>query len=332
MKIMKKTLLIIITILISVSCNEDKELNFGGTNEVVVTSAPSFNVITEPDVIYAKGLKHQVINSSSYTTLDLKLDIYKPDNDASKRPAIMLIHGGGFNGGSRTDPNIVNLAKYFTARGWVAFSISYRLNDDDGTVPNEWVTYAQNNLQTNEYQDLFKVYPAIRDAKAAIRWIMANADLYKIDKNYITVGGGSAGAISSVAIGISEPEDYTNEIPISSDQTISTIHKEQPYKIHTILDFWGSGVAIDLLKNIYGLDRYGSNDIPMFIAHGTNDTTVPFSSGEALRDKYIQNGVNYVFYRLEGRGHGPWDATVNGKRLEDLAFDFIVAQQKIKVK
>jgi para-nitrobenzyl esterase len=329
---MKTTLLLFMIFLLSVSCNEDNEMKSDSTNEVVVKSVATFDVITQPDVTYAKGLSHQVVNSDIYTILDLQLDIYKPDNNANKRPAIILIHGGGFNGGSRTDPNIVNLAKYFSSRGWVAFSISYRLNDDDGTVPNEWVTYAQNNLQTNEYQDLFKAYPAIRDAKAAIRWIMANADLYKIDKNYITVGGGSAGAVASVTIGISEPEDYTNEIPISLDQTISTIHKEQPYKIHTILDFWGSGQAIDILKNIYGLDRYGSNDVPMFIAHGTNDTTVPFSSGETLRDKYIQNGVNYVFYRLEGRGHGPWDATVNGKRLEDLAFDFIVAQQKLTVK
>jgi para-nitrobenzyl esterase len=328
---MKTTLILFMIFLLSVSCNEDNEVKSEPTNEMVVKSAATFDVITESNVNYSQGLSHQSINSSISTVLDLQMDIYKPDNDASKRPAIILIHGGGFNGGSRTDPNIVNLANYFSSRGWVAFSISYRLNEDDGTVPTEWVTYAQNNLTTNEYQDLFKAYPAIRDAKAAIRWVIANADMYKIDKNYITVGGGSAGAVSSVTIGISETEDYTNEIPISLDQTISTIHKEQSYKIHTILDFWGSGQAVDILKNIYGLDRYGSNDVPIFIAHGTNDTTVPFSFGEALRDKYIQNGVNYVFYRLEGRGHGPWDAMVNGKRLEDLAFDFIVAQQKLKV-
>jgi para-nitrobenzyl esterase len=315
-----------------VSCKKDSELKANETNELFVTSAPTYNVSTDTGVVYARGLSHRSINSSTYTFLDLKLDIYTPDNDASKRPAIILIHGGGFNGGSRTDPNIVNLARYFSERGWVAFSISYRLNDDDGTVPDEWVAYAQSKLQPSEYQDLFKAYPAIRDAKAAIRWILANADLYKIDKNYITVGGGSAGAVSSVTIGITEPEDYTNEIPLSSDPTLSTIYKEQPYKIHTILDFWGSGAAIDVLKEIYGMDRYGSNDVPMFIAHGTNDATVPFSLGEALRDKYIQNGVDYVFYRLEGRGHGPWDAMVNGKRLENLAFDFIVAQQKIPVK
>jgi para-nitrobenzyl esterase len=314
-----------------VSCKKESQVSASGTIGLFVTSAPTYNVFTDTSVVYAKGLSHKSINSSTYTVLDLKLDIYRPNNNNTKRPAIILIHGGGFNGGSRTDPNIVNLAKYFSSRGWVAFSISYRLNDDDGTVPNEWVTYAQSNLQLNEYQDLFKAYPAIRDAKAAIRWIMANADLYKIDKNYITVGGGSAGAVSSVTIGISEPEDYTDEILLSSDPTISTINKEQPYKIHTILDFWGSGAAIDVLKEIYGIDRYGSNDVPMFIAHGTNDATVPFSLGEALRDKYIRNGVNYVFYRLEGRGHGPWDAMVNGKRLEDLAFDFIVAQQKITV-
>lgn len=178
---------------------------------------------------------------------------------------------------------------------------------------------------------MYKAYPAIRDAKAALRWILANADVYKIDKNYITVGGGSAGAVAAVTLGISEPEDYTNEINIATDPTISTIHKNTPYKIHTIVDFWGSGQAIDILDSIYGLQRYGNNDVPIIIMHGTDDPTVPFSLGEALRDKYIQNGVPYAFYPLVGRGHSAWDAKVDGKPLEKLAFDFIVAQQKLTV-
>lgn len=329
---MRSVCLLFAVMAVLASCTKESASDAIETNELFVTSKSTYNILTDTGVVYAKGLKHRSINSATYTSLDLKLDVYKPANDAGKRPAIMLIHGGGFVGGSRTDPNIVNLARYFSSRGWVAFSITYRLNDDDGTVPAEWVSFAQSKLPPSEYQKLFKTYPAIRDAKAALRWIMANADQYKIDKNYITVGGGSAGAVSTVTLGISEPQDYTNEIPLSSDPTISTIYKEQPYQIHTILDFWGSGAGIDLLKEIYGVDRYGKNDAPIFIAHGTNDTTVPFSLGEALRDKYIQNGVNYVFYRLEGRGHSAWDATVNGKKLEELAFDFMVAQQKITVK
>lgn len=315
----KKEVLFLLLATFTLSCSNATE------------TTPIFDVVTELNVTYAKGLSHQSVNSPTYTVMDLKLDIYKPKNDSALRPAIVLFHGGGLVIGSRTDPNIVNLAKYFASRGWIAFSVSYRLYKDKGTIPEAWVTYAKNNLPTNQYAELYKVYPAHRDAKAALRWIMANAALYRIDTNRITVGGGSAGAVISNAIGITEPEDYTNEIPVNIDPTVSTIHKEQLYKVHTILDFWGSGQTIDILKDIYGVNRYGANDVPMFIVHGTADTEVKFSYAEALRDNYIKNGVDYVFYPLKNEAHGAWNAKVNGKRLESLALDFIVSQQNIHI-
>jgi carboxylesterase type B len=56
--------------------------------------------------------------------MDLKLDVYKPNNNTKKKPVILLIHGGGFSGGDKSDVNIVNLANYFASRGWVVFSIN----------------------------------------------------------------------------------------------------------------------------------------------------------------------------------------------------------------
>jgi predicted esterase len=67
------------------------------------------------------------------------------------------------------------------------------------------------------------------------------------------------------------------------------------------------------------------------ISHGTNDQTVAYSEALVLKDIYTSTGANYVLYTLENRGHGPWDATVNGKKLEELSFDFIVEQQSIIV-
>ena len=33
-----------------------------------------------------------------------------------------------------------------------------------------------------------------QDSKAALRWIIANSNIYKINTDYITVGGNSAGS------------------------------------------------------------------------------------------------------------------------------------------
>lgn len=311
-----------------------KTINFtlGLQGEIFVKSTPTYEVISEPNITYAQGLSHTTYNGTTYTTLNLQLDIYKPNNSTTRRPAIILFHGGGLVSGTRTDPNIVNWANYYASRGWVAFSVRYRLAGEKGTLPQSWIDYAKNNLPSSDYGVFYKTYPAERDAKAALRWVMANAALYNVDKNFITVGGGSAGAVLSCAIGITEPVDYTTEIPVSIDPTVASIHKEEPTKVHTIVDLWGGGHAVDAITRVDGLNRYGSNDVPMFIAHGTADTVVVFKYAEDLRDNYIKSGVNHVFYPLQGWNHGPWNATVNGKRLESLAFDFIVNEQKLTVK
>lgn len=320
----------IMTIFSLISCTNDDE-KLPNSNEIVVKASSTYNVIIQNDIVFGQGLNHLTINSTSNTTVDLKLDAYIPDNNLEKRPAIILIHGGGFSGGDKSDPNIVNLAQYFASRGWVAFSINYRLLANKGTVPNEWLQYAQNNLPSNQIPELLKLYPAHRDGKAALRWVIANASTFNIDENYITVGGGSAGAIIANSIGVTQPEDYTDEVSITSDPTLSSINRAQSYNVKTILDFWGSKISIDVLEDIYGHQRFGNNDVPILIAHGTNDATIPFTEAENLRNEYINNGINYKFYALQGFGHGPWNATVNGKSLGDLSFDFITEQQNIRV-
>jgi len=299
-------------------------------NIPVVHSEAIFNVVIEEGITYAEGLSHQSINNATSTAIPLKLDVFVPDNNIENRPAIMMIHGGGFAGGTRKHDVIVNIANYFATRGWVAFSIDYRLKGDKGTVPQEWVDFAV-NLDPKIAPRFLAVYPAIRDAKAALRWIVANAGIYNINTNYITVCGGSAGATTAIALGISNQEDYKDEISITQDPTLTTANTEHTYQVQTILDFWGGKTTLDILDTIYSHQRFDTADAPILIAHGTEDPTVPFSKAEELKAIYEANGVPYVFYPLEGKGHGPWNATVDGKRLEDLSFDFIVEQQKLTV-
>lgn len=297
----------------------------------VVQSEKTYDVTVIEGVIYAEGLSHETYNSNNSIKIPLKLDVFIPDNNLEKRPAIVLIHGGGFSKGTRTDHNIVNMANYFASRGWVVFSIDYRLQGDEGTVPTEWVQYAKNNLDESFIKRFLSLYPAHRDAKAALRWVFANASSYNIDPDYVTVGGGSAGAIIAITLGVTDAEDYTDELSVSTDPTLSTTNTAQSYKIHTILDFWGSKVAVDALNNVYGYKRFDASNAPILIAHGTEDKVVPFSEAEELKNKYTNTGVNYIYYPLQGYGHGAWNATVNGKRLEKLSFDFIVEQQNLTV-
>lgn len=311
--------------------NDDDDISTGSQNEIpTVQSTPTYKVILEEDIIYAEGLSHESVNSSNSTTMPLKLDVYVPDNDLKNRPAYMFIHGGGFAGGSKQQERIINLANYYTSRGWVFISIDYRLKKNKGTVPQEWKNYST-NVPKDKARQFLAIYPAIRDAKAALRWVVANADTYNINTNYITVGGGSAGAVTAVTIGISNQEDYRDEIDTNQDLTLSSTNLEQSYQIRTIVDLWGSKTGLDILEKVFNQQRFDSNDPSLFIAHGTKDPTVPFSKAEDLKSIYKANGVPLCYYPLEGFGHGAWTATVNNKRLEELAFEFIVEQQKLIV-
>jgi len=328
---MKQLFKILLLLTVISSCKKNTSTDIIVSNPVSVKSSATYSVVVEQNITYCQGLSHQTLNSTSYSTMDLRLDVYKPANNPKKRPAILLIHGGGFVGGDKSDVNIVNLANYFASRGWVAFSINYRLLGDKGTVPAQWIQYAQTSVPLVDQSQFMALYPAHRDAKAAMRWMIANADNYNIDTNYITVGGGSAGAIVATTLGITNTTDYKNEISLTTDPTLSTTNINKTYTIKTILDFWGSGIGVNATNNVYGYQRFDRSDAPIMIAHGTADSTVKYTNAIELRDIYASTGAAHKLYTLVNRGHGPWDAIVNGKKLEELSFDFMVEQQKLIV-
>ena len=267
--------------------------------------------------------------SENATAVDLLIDAYIPDNDSDNRPAFMFIHGGGFVSGDKQNSAITNLADFYSSRGWAFFSISYRLQDACGTTPQSWVDFtSQDPSQSGQAN---AIYPAQRDAKAAMRWLVANADNYGINTNYITVGGSSAGAITAITVGISEPEDFRDELDSNQDPTLSSTNPDQAYEVQTIVNFWGSNVALDILDEVYGRDRFDLRDPPMIIVHGTEDPTVPYSNAIELRAIYEAHGIPMGYYPIEGGGHGAWNAIVDGKRIEELAFDFITEQQELVV-
>ena len=321
--------LLIMVSLISCEKDDDNIVTPESSSPTVKLNA-TYDVNITEDIIYAEGLSHDDWNSSNTTALPLYMDSYVPENNSQNRPLLMLIHGGAFIGGSKQQDAIVDMANYYASRGFVVFSIDYRLRDHMGTIPQAWIDATSVGTPSNLDQT-FAMYPAHRDAKAALRWIMANAQNYHINKDYITVGGGSAGAITSIGIGVSELGDYKDEISSSEDNTLSTTNLSQTYEVQTILDFWGSTVSIEILESIYGHQRFDSNDPALFIAHGTEDPTVPFSRAEDLKTICETNEIDFVYYPLEGAGHGPWGATVNGKSLSDLSFDFIVENQNLNV-
>lgn len=116
----------------------------------------------------------------SYGKIDkrnLLLDVFSPKKVSKKSlTAIMIIHGGGWRTGNRTQH--YQLARRLADLGYVCFTPEYRLSTE-------------------------ALYPAgVYDLKAAIRWIRANSKIYNIDTNHIATLGFSAGGELSVFLGV----------------------------------------------------------------------------------------------------------------------------------
>ncbi len=106
----------------------------------------------------------------------LYLDAFYPSGrDRALRPAVLLIHGGGWRSGDRSQQ--IPMAGQLAANGYVAVTVEYRLSTE-------------------------ALYPAaVHDLKAAVRWLRANAGKYGIDPTKIAALGCSAGGQLAALLG-----------------------------------------------------------------------------------------------------------------------------------
>ena len=307
-----------------------------------------YEVLKNEDIVYARGLAHTK-TSSNPSAVPLRLDVYFPDGNSTDRPVLMFIHGGGFTGGIKHKPEIVEMAEYYASRGWVYVSIDYRTTEElgdiddmsqkeiidyyQGIAPKEWIEHTFEGAEsTKQIQQSVAMYAAQRDSKAALRWIVANADTYSIDVDEIAVGGASAGSITTIALGISNESDFRDEISINEDPTLATTNLNETYDVKSMVYFWGSNVKVELYNTVYEVDRYDAKDPELFMAHGDgNDPVTPYEGALALQDIYDSLGIYNELVTLEGHGHGAWNAVVDGKGIFELSFDFLIDRQKLDI-
>lgn len=319
-----------------VACSDENANHPGtpdhNTSTPIVKAGHSYSV-TRSTHVYAQGLSHDEWGGEASTPMDILLDLYEPVGAPDNRPALVVIHEGGFKQGSRRGPFESRFADYFSARGWVVASVDYRLTGDRGTIPLDFGDSVNENVAPALKEMTLAIYPASRDIKAAIRWLYAHAGTYRINTHHIAVMGGSAGAHLSIMAGVSEASDYRDELTVEEDETLASTHLDQPSKVAAILDYAGGLEPLTILEEVFGRQTFDETDAPVQIVHGTADATVSFRNAEALRDAYLATGVDFAFHPLEGWGHNIFDGTVfvDGQGLEELGFDFLVSRQGLIV-
>ena len=116
----------------------------------------------------------------------LYLNIWSPAKFASDRiPVFVWIYGGGFNGGSTSEPNYSgeNLAK----KGVVFVSIAYRVGQLGFLAHPELTAESPNHVSGNY---------GLLDMIAGLQWIQKNIAAFGGDPNKVTIFGESAGGIA----------------------------------------------------------------------------------------------------------------------------------------
>lgn len=176
----------------------------------------------ERGVVFGRArIDYSVPESSRWR--DLQLDVYLPeDRRPGSRPAFIMAFGGAFHRGSREDDRVADegasntpVAEYchaFAARGYVCFSIDYRLvpedpdpgqtpvvcNPDDMPRSRVDVVRQRLGLPRASQEALWRGIEAASDDFAmAFRFVAAHADRWRVDPARIAVGGFSAGARSA---------------------------------------------------------------------------------------------------------------------------------------
>ena len=99
-------------------------------------------------------------------------------------PAVVMIHGGGFDGAGKQHDALSAMAYWFAERGWVASSIHDRLAGDVGTLPigHPEPPVAVTAKQAEQWLALC---PACRSARAPVRWVHATADACCMDADQL---------------------------------------------------------------------------------------------------------------------------------------------------
>ncbi len=257
------------------------------------------NIELIADVVY-----HNSTNSEGQP-MEMRMDIVRPKDD-KKYPTVIFITGGGFMWAPKNG-NLYNRCEIAKA-GYVVASIEYHV--------------VSNGL----YSD------AVKDAKAAIRYMRANAEKYGVDPKNVAVWGESAGgyltAMTGTSNGVKDFEvgenlDQSSDVQAAMDiyglsdlTKIGADYDKEAEEAHFTTDAPEAGYVHGKNSGLTILDKpevvakanpvnyVDKNDPPFLFMHGTVDALVSPSQTLLVHTALRNAGVESTRYAITGANHG----------------------------
>lgn len=218
-----------------------------------------------------------------------RMDIYLPANrSAATTKALILVHGGGWTSGSKAEFD--SYIDSFKTRlpGYAIFNINYRLVNGGNLFP------AQEN-----------------DVKAAIDFIVSNANKYNVSPEHFSLLGFSAGAhlalLQAYKYGtpkIKAVVDYFGPTDLVAMYQ-KPWHPLVPLALQMI-----TGKSLETDKTVFEQSSpahfVSAQTPPTLILHGGKDVVVNVSQSKLLDEKLKAAGVKHELHVYPNEGHGRW--------------------------
>jgi alpha-L-fucosidase 2 len=226
------------------------------------------------------------------------LDLHVPDGPGPF-PAAILVHGGGFEGGSKST-NMRPVFDPLANAGIAWFSIDYRMAPE------------------------FRFPQAREDMDSAIKWVKAHAAEYHLNASKIVIMGDSAGGFLVNYAGTHEtPEtrvaavvDFYGAVDYVKQAIERRDHPER-FNMASInkhvangggIRFFGADQADDAglakLKAISPIFAVHKGMAPFLCIHGTKDDQVSYEQSPAMCEAMHKVGASCDLITVEGGGHG----------------------------
>ena len=217
-----------------------------------------------------------------------RADLYAPLERRTPAPAVLVLHGGGFYGGSRDADREEEICRFLARAGYLVLSADYALSDRGQAV---WP------------ENLF-------DCKRAVFWLRSNAERLQVDPERIAVLGISAGGHLAAMLALTGPADGLEPPDLAGADC----------KVQACVDLYGPSDLTGLSRLSMlgptraedpGLYRQASpvhfaspEDPPMLIVHGTADASVDPEHSRLLALTLKRAGVAAELEWIDGGGHG----------------------------
>lgn len=241
-----------------------------------------------------------------------KADLYFPAGvpSGSRVPAVIIIHGGGFNGGHKDQRREIDIGSTLARHGYLGMSIDYKLWTAAATSP----TWPQ----------------SLYDAKNAVRWLRRHADRLGVDADRIGVIGGSAGGLLAAMLAVTGPEDGF-EPPDDGEPAVSTA-------VRCAVDLYGPADLMayhdmrmflasreedpESYRKASPVTHCSSEDAPVLILHGTADKVVPIAQSEGFAQALSAAGVEHELIVIPEAPH-TFDLSYRGFDVQTPVLEFL---------